>query len=475
MRNPQQLVITAGVMVFAVFALFLAHLRPEYFNDAMLLAGVIFMQLLIAAVWKFRSLFFAFLMMAFLWAGLDLPMTEAWTSARWVVLAAGAVAGYVLFMHDRRWHFHSFHLVALFSVAAAFVSALVSTYPRTAVLKALSLLLLFVYAGSGGRLAILGRESSFFRGLLVACEVITVLSAIAYFPLNPEPWGNPNSLGLVMGVGIAPLLFWGTLIAETRSLRWRRAAAFYVSLMLLFLSVARASIIGGISAIVISCIVLRRQKLLLQTAMIALFALTIAALLAPEKLSNLAASASSEFLYKGHRDTGVLGSRRSPWQETFEVIGQHPWFGGGFGTSPSGQEQNGEGMFASNTDTSREHGSSYLAILEWEGLLGVVPFAALLLMLFWKAGQVLAWMSRTRCVDHPAVPIVMVIIATFIHAAFEDWLFAPGYYFTVFFWTLAFVFFDLAPGRAGAALMAPELFNPAAFASTAVVPSQQQA
>ena len=475
MRNAQQALITAGVLVAAGLALLLAHLRPDYFNDAMLLAGVIFLQLLIAAVWKFRTLFFAFLMMAFLWAGLDLPMTEAWTSARWIVLAAGAGFGFVLFMHDRSRHFHSFHLVALFCVASAFVSALVSTYPRTAVLKAISLLLLFLYAGSGGRLAILGRESSFFRGLLVVCEIITLLSAIAYFPLNPEPWGNPNSLGLVMGVGIAPLLFWGTLIAETRPLRWRRAAAFYVSIALLFLSVARASIIGGISAMAISCIVLRRQKLLLHAAMIALFALTITELVAPEKLSTLAESASSDFFYKGHRDSGVLGSRKSPWQETFDVIGQHPWFGSGFGTSPSGQDQNGEGMYASNTDTSREHGSSYLAVLEWEGLLGVIPFAALLLMLLWKTGQVLAWMYRTRRADHPAVPIVMMIIATFIHAAFEDWLFAPGYYFTVFFWTLAFVFFDLAPARAGAAVMAPEFFNPSAFGANTAVASHLQA
>jgi O-antigen ligase len=475
MRNAHQFWIIAGIVVVAGFALFLAHLRPEYFNDTTSLAGLIFFQLLIAAVWKFRTVFFAFLMMAFFWAGLDVPMTEAWTSARWIVLAAGAVAGFVLFMHERNWHFHALHLVALFCVSAAFVSALVSTYPKTAVLKAISLLLLFLYAGTGGRLAVLGREASFFRGLLGACEMITVLSAIAYVPFGADTWGNPNSLGLVMGIGVAPLLFWGTLIAETRPLRWRRAAAFYVSILLLLLTVARASILGGVSTIVISCIVLRRQKLLLHAAMVALFAVTITALVAPEKLSNFAESASSDFFYKGHRDSGVLGSRKSPWQETFDVVGQHPWFGSGFGTSPSGQEHNGEGLFSSNTDTSREHGSSYLAILEWEGLLGVVPFAVLLLMLLWKTGQVLAWMSRTRRLDHPAVPIAMVIIATFIHAGFEDWLFAPGYYLTVFFWTLAFVFFDVAPARATAAAISPEFFHPAPVDANLAVASSLHA
>jgi hypothetical protein len=95
-------------------------------------------------------------------------------------------------------------------------------------------------------------------------------------------------------------------------------------------------------------------------------------------------------------------------------------------------------------------------------------------MLLWKTGQVLAWMSRSRRADHPAVPIAMVIIATVIHAAFEDWLFAPGYYFTVFFWTLAFVFFDLAPARASAAVMVPEFFNPVALdAGIGVAPHLQ--
>jgi len=475
MRNAHQFLISAIVVVIAAGGLFLAHFRPEYFNDARSLSELIFLQLLIAAVWKFRTSFFAFLMVAFLWAGLDVPLTQSWTSARWVVLIVGAVAGYVLFVHDRRLRFHSVHLIALFCVAAALVSALVSTYPRTAVLKAISLLLLFLYAGTGGRLAIYGREPSFFRGLLVACEIVTLLCAVAYFSLRPEPWGNPNSLGLVMGVGIAPLLLWGTLIAETRLLRWRRAAAFYASILLLFLSVARAAMIGGISAMAICCLALRRQKLLLHAAMIGCVALAITALVAPEQLSHLADSASSDIVYKGHRDTGVLGSRKSPWQDTLDVIGQHPWFGIGFGTSPSGQELNGEGMFASNTDTSREHGNSYLALLEWEGLIGVVPFAALLFMLLWKAGQVLVWMSRTRCVDHPAVPIGMLVIGTLIHVAFEDWLFAPGYYFTIFFWTLAFVLFDVAPARASATVIASESYQPGETFEAACVASQMRA
>ena len=36
----------------------------------------------------------------------------------------------------------------------------------------------------------------------------------------------------------------------------------------------------------------------------------------------------------------------------------------------------------------------------------------------------------------------MVMVAGLLHAGFEDWLFAPGYYLCVFFWSMAFVFVD---------------------------------
>jgi hypothetical protein len=40
--------------------------------------------------------------------------------------------------------------------------------------------------------------------------------------------------------------------------------------------------------------------------------------------------------------------------------------------------------------------------------------------------------------------------AGLVHAGFEDWLFAVGYYLCVFFWTLAFMFVDVLPHPTGA-------------------------
>ena len=49
----------------------------------------------------------------------------------------------------------------------------------------------------------------------------------------------------------------------------------------------------------------------------------------------------------------------------------------------------------------------------------------------------------------------MVLAAGLIHAGFEDWLFAVGYYLSVFFWVLAFAFLDILPSRCPAVVYRP--------------------
>jgi hypothetical protein len=41
----------------------------------------------------------------------------------------------------------------------------------------------------------------------------------------------------------------------------------------------------------------------------------------------------------------------------------------------------------------------------------------------------------------------MVLLAGLVHAFFEDWLIAVGYYLCVFFWTSAFMVRDMVPTR----------------------------
>jgi hypothetical protein len=101
-----------------------------------------------------------------------------------------------------------------------------------------------------------------------------------------------------------------------------------------------------------------------------------------------------------------------------------------------------------NSQVTSEFGSSYLAITTWVGMLGVLPFFALLVVLLGKVFRTVSWTLGTGDASHPAIPLAMIVVAGMLHAIFEDWMFAPGYYLCVFFWCMAFVLVDLAPVRA---------------------------
>src|SRR6266576_4113447 len=237
------------LLLFAIgsclLGIYLATVRPGYFTSVRYLGAIIFLQLLLAALWNYRQRFFPLLLLIFFWAGIGVPLASIWTSGRWFVLAVGGLAGFAIYLRDESHHFGMFHLVAFVCVLSAVVSAMVSSYPATAILKALSLLLLFFYGSAGARLAVIGRETRFFSDLFVGVEVTVYCTAIAYFALGSEFFGSPNSLGAVMGVVMVPLLRWGILISEATITRRRRSAAFVLSLLLLFFSFARAGIVAG--------------------------------------------------------------------------------------------------------------------------------------------------------------------------------------------------------------------------------------
>ena len=117
---------------------------------------------------------------------------------------------------------------------------------------------------------------------------------------------------------------------------------------------------------------------------------------------------------------------------TPSIIQEHPWLGTGFGTIGTREEGARQVGSFEAAPCTREHGNSYLAIVEWVGLLGVMPFFTLVLLVALNVGRVLAWMRRTGDPFSPAVPIAAILVAGLVHAAFEDWLFAVGYYLCVF-------------------------------------------
>ena len=461
-RRFSKFIVPGVILAIGLIAAGAALYRPGYLSSAYYLGSLIFLQGLLAAVWKYEQRFFPVLVVAFLWAGMSVPFSTVWTAGRWAILAVGAIVGFALYIRSEHPRFSTFHLVALFTVLAALVSAAVSSFPVVSLMKVLSLLLLFLYASTGARLALGGREEEFFPRLLSVVEIVVYVSAVCYLVLRRPIYGNPNSLGAIMGVVAVPLLFWGLLTTEGQT-RYRRAMfVFMLSVGLLFYSQARAGMLAAVISCCLTCVALRRYRLLIQGTIAFVIMAILAIGLTPSEqtedmpLRREGSSLTAIFLYKGHEEGGLMQSRLTPWDATVSVIQQRPWFGSGFGTSLNSSEGDvAVGEYSTVSAATREHGNSYLAILEGVGLLGVLPFAALILMFAVKLGGVFAWLRRTANFRHHVIPVTMVLTAGLVHAGFEDWLFAVGYYLSVFFWVLAFSFLDILPPAVPAAVYRP--------------------
>ena len=431
-----------GLVCF-LFIAWLAFLHPQYIGSYTNLGALIFAEILVAALWHYEQRFFPLLMVVFMLAGTAEPLKGSAAYGRWLVLAVAAIAGCILYLRTQGLSLGVFHLVALISVVSALVSGMVSSDSRTALLKTLSLLLLFLYGATGARLAVIGREAKFVAGMLLGCEFLVYISAVFYFIFHYPIYGNPNSLGVVMGIVATPLLLWGVLVSEGSPVGRRRLFAFGLCQLLLLSSYARAGFAAAAVSYIFLCVGLRRYRLLIKCAGMVILAAAVVATVMPRPGAK-ADSFVATFLYKGHQGKGIMASRRSPWDQTAAVIRQRPWFGSGFGTSvTTSDEAQSTSAVQSEIAITREHGNSYLAITEWVGLLGVVPFLALVFLVAMNVGRVMIWVRRTGNPYSPALPIAAVLAAGVVHATFEDWMFAVGYYMCVFFWALAFVLVDL--------------------------------
>jgi O-antigen ligase len=440
--------IALGIAGLGAVLLYELLRRPGYVANSTYLGAIVAIEIVLACLWRFETVFFPVTMGCFLLAATGLPFAEESFTIRWLFLGVGALAGGVIWIRSvRDKHFGVFHLVALFCVLAALASASTSGAPVTALLKVGSLFLLFLYASTGGRVALAGREGAFVHGMVLASEILVFAAAILNFA-GYNLFGNPNNLGAFVGVIATPILLWAALVAESRGERQRHYTALALCVVLLYVSVCRAAIVADAVVVIALTMGLRRPRLLLKAAFVAALFLETMAVANPAHMSELVDSLSGRFIFKleGHRpQQGIMGSRLTPWDESISAVAQHPWFGTGFGTSDLGVGQSNLQLSSIYTveGTNREHGSSYLALIEYMGLLGILPFLLLLFLLVRAASRVYMWMRRTGSPYHYAIPFAMVTIAALIHAAFEDWLFAAGSYLCLFFWVLAFLLMDL--------------------------------
>ena len=104
-------------------------------------------------------------------------------------------------------------------------------------------------------------------------------------------------------------------------------------------------------------------------------------------------------------------------------------------------------------------------MVQYVGLLGIVPFVALFGLVLIYIRRVCAYMWRTGDAGDYAIPLAFICVAGLINAAFEDWMVAVGYYLNVFFWTSVFLLADfqrpLPAKQAAPARALPSRFAPA--------------
>ncbi|MGA8273952.1 MAG: hypothetical protein WB919_20480, partial [Candidatus Sulfotelmatobacter sp.] len=308
--QPRFLLIPLAMAGFCL--LFLqAERRPGAFANSTYLSVILVLEVVIACLWRFETIFFPVTMACFFLPATGLPLaTEAFT-LRWVFLAVGALAGFSIWMRTNRMrHFALFHLVALFCVSSAIASASASASPKTGSLKAASLFLLFLYAGTGGRVAFAGREKLFVQAMVRACEIMVFFVSACYL-VGYHMFGNPNNLGAFIGVVATPIMLWAVLIAEDRGERQRHCIALGLCGVLLYLSICRAAIVADTVLAVGLTLALRRPKLLVKTIFAGALLFEIMAVCNPSHMGEFIDSMTGRFIFKMSGQTsGLFGSRR---------------------------------------------------------------------------------------------------------------------------------------------------------------------
>jgi hypothetical protein len=121
-----------------LFAISVAVFYPGYASDAGILGMLVFLEIVLAAIWNYEQRFFLLLILVFFFAGAGAPPPGFWSAGRWFVLGAGALAGAAYFLKDRRYRLGEFHLVALFCIIAAVASCSASLYGQDALFKVFS-------------------------------------------------------------------------------------------------------------------------------------------------------------------------------------------------------------------------------------------------------------------------------------------------------------------------------------------------
>src|SRR5262249_20663387 len=153
-----------------------------------------------------------------------------------------------------------------------------------------------------------------FQRALTSCEALTCFSAVLYLVFHAEFFGNPNSLGAIMGVVVLPMLVWGFLTASSSVRRLRLGIEVAIAALLLMSSFSRASIAAATIACLFLCVGARRYRVLIRGIAGAVVIAMIVLLFLPRSphgdSMDEPPSLESAFLYKGHEEGGLFQSRQ---------------------------------------------------------------------------------------------------------------------------------------------------------------------
>ena len=181
------------------------------------LGGLMFLQVLLAAVWKYEQRFFPLLVIVFLWAGMSLPFSGVWTFGRWPVLATGSDRGLCALHAERATavcHLSpdgDFFRIGGAGFRRGFRASDVVLHESAELAASLSVCRNGGTTGSGG-----ARRAIFPETVDVGGDCRLSFGHRLLCLAHSHFW-QPEFHGRHYGCGRVPLLFWGVLTVQGKS------------------------------------------------------------------------------------------------------------------------------------------------------------------------------------------------------------------------------------------------------------------
>ncbi len=248
-------------------------------------------------------------------------------------------------------------------------------------------------------------------------------------------FGNPNSVGALIGIFIIPVFASKVLMAKDSGKKSIALLCFVFAIFFLFWSFSRAGILAGlISGIVLVLFLLPRRIFVFYLLLFILF-LGFERQIKHQYFEYF----YSQWVQKGRAtETDIFSSRRTIWENAFDVAKERLWSGYGFGANEDISQSAEIGYHS--FELRRRTENSYLTVFEQLGIPGLIVL--LLIMISLCNPIPILFLKKIVSRDRYIIIVMLysIIIGGFVNAIFEDWLFSVGSFICVLFWIIAGMF-----------------------------------